>query len=178
MDLRKSWPLPSPMDTLTTVQAAAPLVYSRCTGRQRSSPMARLTALAVAIACGVVLVIAVRLTPNARGFGTHTALGLAPCAFLQRTGIPCPACGMTTSFACFVRGRMLQSFYVQPMGTVLAILTCAAVWIGIYMAATGRPVYRLLWLVPSRYYVLPLFSWGIVAWAWKIFIHVRGIDGL
>jgi hypothetical protein len=84
---------------------------------------------------------------------------------------------MTTSFACFVRGHVLNSLYVQPMGTVLAALACCAVWGGFYVALTGRPVYRLLWVIPSRYYVLPLMSWGVVAWAWKIFIHVRGIDG-
>jgi hypothetical protein len=84
---------------------------------------------------------------------------------------------MTTSFACFVRGHLLNSLYVQPMGTVLAALACCAVWGGAYVALTGRPVYRLLWVIPSRYYVLPLMSWGVVAWAWKIFIHVRGSDG-
>jgi len=124
-----------------------------------------------------VLITAASLTPNRQGFGTHTALGLQPCSFLARTGLPCPACGMTTSFACFVRGHLLNSLYVQPMGTLLAALACCTVWGGLYVALTGRPIYRLLWVIPSRYYVLPLMSWGIVAWAWKIFIHVRGIDG-
>ncbi len=63
------------------------------------------------------------------------------------------------------------------MGSVLAALTCFAWWGGLYIALTGRPIYRLLWVMPSRYYVVPLVSWGVVAWAWKIFIHVRGIDG-
>jgi hypothetical protein len=162
---------------LITVQAVAPLVYSRCADRERSSPSARLLALAIALACAALLLTAARLTPDRRGFGTHTELGLQPCSFLARTGLPCPACGMTTSFACFVRGHLLNSLYVQPMGTLLAALTCCAVWGGAYIALTGRPIYRLLWVIPSRYYVLPLMSWGVVAWAWKIFIHVRGIDG-
>lgn len=159
------------------MQAVAPLVYSRCTVVQRSFFSGRLFALAIAVGCAAVLVTATRLKPDPRGFGTHVALGLQPCSFLARTGLPCPACGMTTSFACFVRGHLLASLYVQPMGTLLAGLACVAVWGGMYIALTGRPIYRLLWVIPSRYYVLPLVSWGIVAWAWKIFIHVRGIDG-
>lgn len=159
------------------VHAVAPLVYSRCTDRDRSSPLARVLAFSIAMVCVGVLVTAARLTPDRHGFGTHTALGLQPCSFLERTGIPCPACGMTTSFACFVRGHVLSSLYVQPMGTLLAAVACGAVWGGLYIAATGRPVYRLLSVIPSRYYVVPLVSWGIVAWAWKIYIHVHGIDG-
>ena len=34
--------------------------------------------------------------------GTHQQLGLPPCNFVTLTGYPCPACGMTTSFALLV----------------------------------------------------------------------------
>jgi hypothetical protein len=84
---------------------------------------------------------------------------------------------MTTSFAWFVRGRLLASLYVQPMGAVLAALAGCCVWAGLYLAFTGRPVYRLLYLRPGGHYFLPLLGLGIAAWAWKIFIHLRGIDG-
>jgi hypothetical protein len=144
---------------------------------ERCSPLGRVLALTIAGLCIGVLVTAARLTPNRQGFGTHTALGMQPCAFFAQTGIPCPACGMTTSFACFVRGQLIHSLYVQPMGFVLAAICCCTVWGAAYVAVTGRPIYRLLGVIPSRYYVLPLISWGVVAWAWKIFIHVRGIDG-
>jgi Protein of unknown function (DUF2752) len=162
---------------IRSVQAAAPLVYSRCTVLQRCSPLERLLALLIGCLCGGVLVIAAWLTPNRQGYGTHTAMGMQACQWFAKTGIPCPACGMTTSFACFVRGQLIHSLYVQPMGFVLAALTCGTVWGALYVACTGRPIYRLLWVIPSRYYMLPLISWGLAAWAWKIFIHVRGIDG-
>src|SRR5438105_1225691 len=83
------------------------------------------------------------LTPDAGGMGTHTQLGLAPCQWLARTGIPCPSCGMTTSLAWFVRGHLLESLYVQPMGAVLAALACCCVWGGLYIAITGRPIHQL-----------------------------------
>ena len=110
------------------------------------------------VACLAALVVAARLKPDAGGMGTHTQLGLAPCQWLARTGIPCPSCGMTTSFAWFVRGNLAASVYVQPMGSVLAALAATCVWVGLYVAVTGRPVYRLLRLLPGRYYTAPLLA--------------------
>lgn len=85
---------------------------------------------------------------------------------------------MTTSFSWFVRGHLLRSFYVQPMGFVLAGLAYVTVWAGLYLAVTGRPVYRVLAIIPSRYYVVPLIGWAIAAWAWKIFSHLHGWEAL
>jgi hypothetical protein len=139
----------------------------------------RLSAGIVALGCLAVLLIATQLTPSPAGYGSHTGypLRLQSCAFMDRTGLPCPSCGMTTSFCWFVRGNVLASIYVQPMGALLAALACCCVWGGFYVSATGRPVYRLLSLVPGRYYTVPLLTIAVVAWAWKIFIHVKGIDG-
>ena len=86
-----------------------------------------------------VLGVARRLEPDPRGFGTHTQLGLAPCAFALVTGHRCPTCGMTTSFAWFARGRFDRSWRANPAGSVLA-LTCVALipWL-LAGAARGRP---------------------------------------
>ena len=56
-----------------------------------------------------VFAIAIKLDPYQddgapRVIATHQQLGLPPCTFLEVTGVPCPACGMTTSFALLVRG--------------------------------------------------------------------------
>ena len=137
----------------------------------------RLIAFIVASGCLVPLLLAVWLKPSPDGLATHTELGLQPCRWLQVTGFPCPSCGMTTSWAWFVRGNIAASLYVQPMGTALAVIAIACVWVGFYVAATGQPVYRLLELVPGRYYFIPLLAFGILAWAWKIYIHLAGKDG-
>jgi len=131
----------------------------------------------IAAGCLGVLITAAKLQPSPAGVGTHTELGLYQCAMLAQTGIPCPTCGMTTSFAWFVRGNFLASFYIQPMGFVVAILTVAGFWTSLYVAVSGRGIYRLLQLVPPRYYGVPLVSWAIIAWAWKIYIHLHGLDG-
>src|SRR3954464_10156545 len=77
-----------------------------------------------AIGLAVVFGVARRLEPDPRGYGTHTQLGLYPCMFAQVTGYRCPSCGMTTSFAWFVRGRFERSWRANPVGSLMAP-TCA-----------------------------------------------------
>ena len=50
--------------------------------------------------------LSIYLKPNPQGFGTHRSLGLPPCSIRVMFGIPCPSCGMTTSFSHFVRGQI------------------------------------------------------------------------
>lgn len=149
-------------------------------GRQRRAdvlPGGRVLAGVTAGLCLAVLIVASGLSPNANGFGTHRQLGLAECGFLARTGLPCPACGMTTSFAWFVHGNAVASFYVQPMGCVLAALTAMTVWAAGYVAITGRPVHRVLAVIPEKMILFPLLTLAIAGWGWKIYIHLHGVDG-
>jgi hypothetical protein len=62
---------------------------------------------------------------SARQMETHLQLGLPPCSFRLMTGVPCPSCGMTTSFALLVRGDVLNSLRANAVGTLLALF-CAA----------------------------------------------------
>lgn len=137
----------------------------------------RLIAALVAVACGAVLGVAATLTPSPKGVGTHTQLGLPPDPILEATGVPMPGCGMTTSFAWFVRGNLLASMYVEPMGTLLAAATAAAVLLGSFVAITGRPVYRMLALILRIRTLVVAGVFVALSWAWKVFIHLRGIDG-
>ncbi|HEY1922841.1 MAG TPA: DUF2752 domain-containing protein [Tepidisphaeraceae bacterium] len=154
-----------------------PAIFSPRLPLIKVSVLGRLLALAIGLASFYLLVTAARLTPSPTGMGTHTQLGLDQCQFALRTGLPCPSCGMTTSFAWLARGNLPASFYVQPMGALLGLLTILTMWASFYIAATGRAVYRLLALGPTRYYVPGLLAWAIIAWGWKIFIHLHGIDG-
>ncbi len=154
-----------------------PIIYSGPAPTPMLSPGQRALSLIISAACLTVLLTAAHLTPSPTGVSTHTELGMNSCQFLERTGIPCPSCGMTTSFSLFVRGKILGSLYVQPMGAVLAALTTLTFWATLYLAFTGKPIARLVRMIPSRYYVTPLLVWALVGWAWKIFIHLHGIDG-
>jgi hypothetical protein len=84
---------------------------------------------------------------------------------------------MTTSFAWFARGNIAASLYVQPMGTALALLCSAAVWAGGYVAFTGRAAHQILEMLPARWWLGPLLALGVLAWAWKIFLHLHHLDG-
>jgi hypothetical protein len=158
-------------------EIAAPMVLTRTEGAVPLPWTKRGIAAAVAAACLGVLLVAAWLRPDRHGTGTHTQLGMEACAFKLRTGLPCPSCGFTTAFTYFAHGNLLASLYTQPMGALLAMMTAVTVWVGFYIAFTGRPVHRLLKLLPSRYYTLPLMVLAVLGWAWKIVLTLTGHDG-
>ena len=81
--------------------------------------------------------MALYLTPSEAGLGTHQQLGLPPCTVRVLAGIRCPSCGMTTSFAHFVRGEWAGSVRANAGGLLLALFClaqipwlAAALWTG------------------------------------------------
>jgi hypothetical protein len=75
---------------------------------------------------------------RARTIRTHTQLGLPPCTAEVLLGKPCPACGMTTSFALLSRGDLLNSLRANWVGTLIAVLWLALIPWGIASAIRGR----------------------------------------
>ena len=85
-------------------------------------------ALAAAVAALIgFLALATLVSPAAEGFGTHEQLGLRPCSSMKYLGIPCPGCGVTTSVALTLEGRLEQAFLTQPFG--LVVVLAGALWI-------------------------------------------------
>jgi hypothetical protein len=84
-------------------------------------------ALLIALSLAVIggFVVAYRLEPDPRGFGTHQRLGLPPCTIRAVFGIPCPSCGMTTSFSNITKGRWREAARANVAGLLLS-LVCAA----------------------------------------------------
>jgi hypothetical protein len=78
---------------------------------------------AVAAFSTAVLGVARCLWPSAAGMGTHERLGLPPCRFHVLTGIPCPSCGLTTSFAYAAHFQFQQAFLASPFGLLLFFVT-------------------------------------------------------
>ena len=159
------------------MHSVTPSIYVLREPAARLTASERFFAAAIAAISLALLIIAAQLTPNALGLGTHRGLGLPECGFLERTGLPCPSCGMTTSFAWFVRGNFIASIYVQPMGALLAAACGMAVWAGAWISVTGRPAHRLLSSALSPRVLVGLLGFALAAWGWKIFIHLHGIDG-
>lgn len=125
----------------------------------------RLSAALLALACVAVLALAGTLEPDPSGVGTHRELGLAACGFYERTGYPCPTCGMTTAFAHVAHGELYKALAVQPGGALAALLCLFGAPVGAYIAATGRTFYFLGRL--NNHYTLIVAGLVVLgSWLW------------
>jgi hypothetical protein len=101
--------------------------------------------LAIAAGLATVFAIAFWLNPysadgSPRTMATHTQLGMPPCNFVVLTGRPCPACGMTTSFALIVRGDVGASLRANWVGTLLAGFWAVLMVWAVVSGLVGRPL--------------------------------------
>jgi uncharacterized protein DUF2752 len=135
---------------------------------ERVPPGQRLILFLNAGAVVLIYAIAVWLTPDPRGVGTHEQLGLPPCQTLALFGFPCPFCGMTTAFTHMARGQVWEAVRVQPAGA-LGFIGGGAFLIGcVVFALTGRwpaGVAAFPYRKPTWIAVLTLLA---VAWTYKI----------
>ena len=113
---------------------------------QPEQPFFRIVLVVIGMALITLLFTARQLTPSEYGFGTHQQLGLPPCGMMMAFGLPCPSCGMTTSWALLMRGNIIQAAYTNMGGTLLGIL---AMVLGPWAVITGI---RGRWLfLPPEY---------------------------
>lgn len=133
----------------------------------RLSPWARAALVFVAVLLTAGFGLARSLEPDPRGFGTHQRLGLPECTIQAWFGRPCPGCGMTTSFAHFVRGEWRASAQANPAGLWMAAGCFALIPWCIVSAVRGR-----CWGVDDPWPTAAVIaaSWGgssLLVWAWK-----------
>ena len=103
---------------------------------------------------------------------THLQLGLPPCHFRYLTGVPCPSCGMTTSFSLLMHGDPVSSLKANAVGTCLAIYFLAMIPWCLASAIRGRSIFivavdrAVTWTVIA-FLSLMLVRWAIVlCWGW------------
>jgi hypothetical protein len=99
----------------------------------------RATWFGIAGSSAAVLAIARALTPDPSGIGTHLQLGLPRCGFLALTGLPCPACGLTTAFAHMARADFAAAVSANALGVLLFVLACASVPLGVWAGVRKLP---------------------------------------
>ncbi len=117
---------------------------------------------------GVVLTMARWLSPAPNGWGTHQQLGLPPCFFHQMTGIPCPTCGMTTSFAHTVRLHFYEAFITQPFGLLACLITMALIPLSFLLMQRRVPWMKVLTARGSNAVMYVLVALFVLAWVYKI----------
>jgi hypothetical protein len=125
----------------------------------------------VAAVCLVgVMVVARKLEPDPRGFGTHTQLGLRPCVFLTVTGRLCPTCGMTTSFAWSTRGRIDRSWQANPAGCIYALLTVPLIAWLLVSAAANKPLGFRSLSTPLAGMLVAAVALGLASWLIRLIV--------
>lgn len=94
---------------------------------------------------------------------------LGYCGFKQRTGLPCPTCGMTTATLAFAQGKIFEAFYTQPAcGLLCSVMVIAAI-LAFIIAVFGvyfHFIERFFTEVKLRYMILALII--IVAAGWAV----------
>lgn len=124
--------------TTTTQKTKAPSSYSPPSDALRLPKWLRALSLLASIGLLATLLTARSLSPAEAGLGTHQQLGLPPCTSIVLWNSPCPACGMTTSWALLTRGELLHAAKTNIGGTLLAIIALAYIPAGCYFCFIGR----------------------------------------
>lgn len=128
--------------------------------------------LLIAAVMGLVFFIATQVQPynpdgSAMRMASHQTLGMPACNFNRLAGMPCPSCGMTTSFALLVRGDISNSLRANWVGTGLAVFCALMIPWCIVSSLRGR----LLWVrrvdvvmgfLIGTFTILMLGRWGVL----------------
>ncbi len=116
----------------------------------------------------VVFSVAFWLEPDPRGHGTHEQMGLLPCATSFLLGIPCPFCGMTTSFSLMAHGRPFLAFQTQAAGAVLFVACVVAFLASVAGFATGRFPPLVHYSTVGRWFWKVGLAILILSWVYKM----------
>lgn len=140
--------------------------------RDRTGFWVRAGLIVVALALGAVFYVATQVQPyNADGSAmrsaSHQTIGLPACRFKELFDMPCPSCGMTTSFALLVRGDLVNSMRANWVGTSLALFCAAVIPWSLVSAVRGRlwgvqRIDALLAVVVGILTIAMLLRWGTV----------------
>jgi hypothetical protein len=133
----------------------------------------------IAVGLSAIFAIALWLNPydeegNPRRMETHRQMGLPPCTFYSNTGLPCPSCGMTTSFALLMHGDVLNSLRANSVGTLLALL-----WLALIPWSLASAVKKRIVLVRSvertvMILVIGFLALMIVRWVVLLILTLSG----
>jgi hypothetical protein len=130
--------------------------------------------LALTLFSSAILITSRLLQPSSNGVGTHEQLGLPACPFLRLTGLPCPSCGLTTSFAHAARFHFIESFLVQPFGLIAFCLTALAIPLSLYLVRRRIPWSNFIHARHTDSLIYLLIVLYLLSWCYKIMV-MKGI---
>ena len=114
--------------------------------------------------------------------GAHKQLGLPECGFKEVANLPCPSCGMTTSFTLLMRADVWHSMQANFAGTALATFGVLFIPWALASAFFGRFVFiRRLEIVIFRlavvFLILLFGRWGVVI-IWELLNPPSVVDAI
>lgn len=115
-----------------------------------------------------VMITAAWLKPNPLGHSTHTQLGFLPCGFLMMTGLPCPGCGLTTSFAHMIRGQIVGASAANPFGVLLFLVSFTTIGVAAVGFVRGLPVLATLERLHFDKWALLLAVTSMLVWVTRV----------
>jgi hypothetical protein len=130
----------------------------------------RLIGLLLFVPTSIVLGLSLWLQPDTSGVGTHQQLGLSECVFLVWTGLPCPMCGMTTTFSHMAHLEWGAATLNQPFGVVLFALTVFVAVLGAQELLFPKGKWRVVlgWAADrDRWLALGLLGGMSLGWIYK-----------
>lgn len=133
-------------------------VFSRASRRQR-------------VRAGIVLAVLAALFGLVHLMATgriDSDRWLDPCGFKQRFALPCPTCGMTTSMLAFARGRIFESFYIQPAAALACCIMVIAAFLALLTAVFGiyfRSLDSLFSQIGLKHLIVAVIILVAAAWA-------------
>jgi hypothetical protein len=132
-------------------------IYRASTGQRK---------IAAVVCVGIILFFAVFAFAGHYKINMGRFLGY--CGFKQRTGLPCPTCGMTTATLAFAQGKIIEAFYIQPACGLLCCVMVFTAVLAFIIAVFGiyfRFIERFFTEVKLRYMILALVVIIIAGWA-------------
>lgn len=154
-----------------------PKVFVRATNRQRL------------IAAGIFIAIFAFFSFFAVAGHYKVDMGrwLGYCSFKQKTGLPCPTCGMTTATLAFSQGQILRAFYIQPACALICTFMVIISIIALIVAVFGmyfRFLSHIFKDIKVRYIIFALIiitacGWAVTlaraaaGWNWLVWSSVK-----
>lgn len=140
--------------------------------RLRPDRVERIFFVLMGLGSALCIFLAMSIEPDPRGFGTHEQLGLAPCGMLETVGVPCPSCGMTTSWSLAAHGRVWDAVRNQPCGAALFFVAIGLLPLSLYVLSGRFSAFN--WLLEHRAlaWAVGFLVFFVLSWIYKIWITV------